>query len=125
MQTNLSQRIRKDTGATHYSARLEKSSVYLYSGEKKVARFYKGQDLAGRCAALLNGMDLIPNCPELDAFLNGRLVPDWIMFRMWKTVKDILVTTEEPDKYCECNNPIQLTKPHDTWLCDKCELPIP
>lgn len=73
-----------------YSARLNKSSVYLYSGKKKVARFYKGQiDIAGRCAALLNGMDLVPNCSELDGFLNGRLVPDWIMFQMWKTMRDI------------------------------------
>jgi len=73
-----------------YKARLYKSSVYLYDGEIRVARFFsKHSELGVRCAALLNGMDAVPNCQELDGFLDGRLVPDWIMFQMWKTAQNI------------------------------------
>ncbi len=68
-----------------YTARLQKSAVYLYEGEKRIARFYiKHMDTAVRCAALLNGMSAVPNCPELDGFLDGRVVPEWVMFQMWK-----------------------------------------
>ena len=45
----------------------------------------------------------------------------------WRTIDKQIARLRtyirQVDKYCECANPIHLIKPHNLWLCDKCNLP--
>jgi len=76
-----------------YSARLEKGAGYLYAGSRRIARFYKGNEhIAARCAALLNGFSLYVNYPELDGYLAGRVVPEWVEYQMWRTARHLKLT---------------------------------
>jgi hypothetical protein len=74
----------------------------------------------------MNGDEIIADLLEaLDAILWSRS-PNELdeACNKAKATVEAIRKDSQVDVYCECNNPVHLHKPADTWLCDKCDQPI-